>query len=135
MDEFIVQIFATRKAVAPLSNILSCWADQYGSIDTSNPNTHLLVIILWQNILKQQYVAQNSLHTTLPNILYCSRIKKCNRQTDRKQTDRETNYRGHSNPPWIAGLSGPIIIIVLSLVLFIPGSIIQIRHFLRQKNN
>ena len=27
-------IFATRKAVAPFSNIQSSWADQYGSIDT-----------------------------------------------------------------------------------------------------
>ena len=28
---------------------------------------------------------------------------------NREQTDRETNYRGHSNCQWIAGLSGPII--------------------------
>ena len=34
--------------------------------------------------------------------------KKCNKQTDRQRTDRETNYRGHSNPRLIAGLSGPI---------------------------
>jgi len=27
-------IFATRKVVAPFSNIQSSWADQYGSIDT-----------------------------------------------------------------------------------------------------
>ena len=44
-------IFATRKAVAPFSNIQSCWADQYGSIDTSNIKICLLVIISWQNIL------------------------------------------------------------------------------------
>ena len=64
--------FATRKAVAPLSNILSCWADQYGSIDTSNINICPLVIILWQNILGKQHVALNSLLTTLPNRnFYC----------------------------------------------------------------
>ena len=34
--DLLVLIFVTRKAVALLSNILSCWADQYGSIDTSN---------------------------------------------------------------------------------------------------
>ena len=47
---------------------------------------------------------------------HCSRIRKNvieNReQTDREQTEkRETNYRGHSNRLWIAGLSGPIILI------------------------
>ena len=30
--DLLVQIFATRKAVVPLSNILSCWADQYGHL-------------------------------------------------------------------------------------------------------
>ena len=44
------QIFATRNAVAPLSNIMSCWADQYGSRDTSNTNIRPLETILWQNI-------------------------------------------------------------------------------------
>ena len=61
------QIFATRKAVAPLSYNLSCWADQYSSIDTSNINISPLVIILWQNILGQQHIALNFLLTNLPN--------------------------------------------------------------------
>ena len=59
------------------------------------------MIILWQNILKQQYVALSSLLTTLPNrnfhrdlrsglILYCSRIKKNienSEQTENRQMD------------------------------------------------
>ena len=61
------------------------------------------------------------------HILYCSRIRK--NVTDRQTENRQTNYRGHSNPRWIAGLSGPIIIIVLSLVLYIPVNIIQRRLF------
>ena len=28
--------------------------------------------------------------------------------TENRQTDRESNYRGHSNRRWIVGLSGPI---------------------------
>ena len=59
------QIFATRKAGVPISNILLCWPDQYGSIDTSNTHIRPLVIILWHNILGQPQVAQNSLLTTL----------------------------------------------------------------------
>ena len=56
--------------------------------------------------------------------MYWSRIRKFvtyrigknvteNRQrTHREQTEnRETNYRGHSNPRWIVGLSGPIYVI------------------------
>ena len=30
--------------------------------------------------------------------------------TDREQTDRESNYRGQSNPQWIVRVSGPILI-------------------------
>ena len=52
---FFIPIYATRKAVAPFSNIQSCWADKYGSIDTSNINIGPLVIILWQNILGQPH--------------------------------------------------------------------------------
>ena len=94
----LVQIFATRKAVALFSNFQSCWADQYGSIDTSKINIGPLVIILWQNILGQQHIALNSLPTTLPNrnfchadrgrlILYRSRNRKnvIYMQTDREQ--------------------------------------------------
>ena len=62
-------------------------ADHYGSIDTSNTNICPVVIISWQSILKQQYIALNSLLTTLPcrnfhweghsrHVLYCSRIRK-----------------------------------------------------------
>ena len=57
------------------------------------------MIILWQNILKQHYVAQNSLLTTLPNsnfyhehcdslILYWSRIRK---NVTNTQRNRERN--------------------------------------------
>ena len=53
--------------MGPLSNILLHWANQYSSIDTSNTNIGPLVIILWQNILNQQYVALSFLLTTLPN--------------------------------------------------------------------
>ena len=96
--------------MAPFSNILSCWADQYGSIDTWKIKIRPLLIILWQNILGQQHIALNSLHTTLPNnnfyrpdrgslISYCSRIRKNvtdRERTENRQTDREFNYRGHS---------------------------------------
>ena len=123
-------------AVVPLSNILSCLTHQYGSIDTLNTNIHPLVIILWQIILKQQYVALTSILFTLPNrnfyreahsrnILYCSRIRKnvTDRQTDRKQRkNREFNYRGHSYlrglPGWAgqqvagAGFRGPLLICI-----------------------
>ena len=47
-------IFATRKVVAPFSNIQSSWADQYGSIDTWNIKIRPLVTILWPNILGDQ---------------------------------------------------------------------------------
>ena len=69
-------------------------------------NIGQIVIKLWQNILRQQHVALNSLLTTLPDrnfyceavhglILYCIRIRK--NITYREQTEnRETNYRGHS---------------------------------------
>ena len=30
-------------------------------------------------------------------------------QTNTQRTDRESNYRGHSNRRWIVGLSGPIL--------------------------
>jgi len=65
-------IFATRKVVAPFSNIQSSWADQYGSIDTWNIKIRPLVIILWQNILVHQQGALNSLLTTIPNRNYCA---------------------------------------------------------------
>ena len=114
---FFVPIFATRKAVATFSNIQSYWADQYSSIDTSNINIRPLVTILWQNILGQLQVALESLFTILPDrnfyckdhgglLLYCSRIRK--NVTENRQTDRESNYRGHANCQWMVGLSGPI---------------------------
>ena len=92
----LVPIFATRKAVALLSDTQSCWADHYGSIDTSNTNIRPLVIILWQNILKQQYVALNSLLTTLPNrYFHCEahgdiyyNAVRLEKMLDREQTDR-----------------------------------------------
>ena len=60
------------KAMAPFSNILSCRADQYSSIDTWNIKICLLLIILWQNIMGQQHIALNSLLTTLPTRnIYC----------------------------------------------------------------
>ena len=61
-------------------------------------------------------LATNSVAHTLQfsdnNLILCwSRIRKfvthrehTDRQIDR-QTDREFNYRGHSNPRWIVGLS------------------------------
>ena len=49
---------------------LKC-GDQYGCIDTSNTNIRHLVMMLWQYILKQQYVALNSLLTTLPKRNFC----------------------------------------------------------------
>ena len=98
----LIPIFATRKAVAPFSNIQSCWADQYGSIDTWNIKICPLVIILWQNILGHQQVALNSLLTTLPNrnfyrkhhgglILCWSMIRKntTRRKTDRQRTEKK----------------------------------------------
>ena len=41
-------------------------------------------------------------------ILCWSRIRKS--VTHREHTDREFNYRGHSNPRLIIGLSGPTVI-------------------------
>ena len=79
---------------------MSCWADQYGSIDTSNIYIGPLVIILWKNIFGEQHVALNFLLTILPNrnfyreahsgnILYCNRIRKnvTDRQTDKPITE------------------------------------------------
>ena len=37
---FLVTIFATRKAGAQLSNILSCWKDQHGHLDNMNIKIH-----------------------------------------------------------------------------------------------
>ena len=67
------------------------------------------MILLWQNILKKQYVALNFLLTTFPNrnfcheahgghILHYSRIRKNvtenTQRTDREQTEnKETNYK------------------------------------------
>jgi len=87
--------------MAQLSNILSCWAGQYGSIDTSNINISQLVIILWQNILGQRHVALHSLLTTLPNknfyrgsaaALYYTAVgleKRGRQRTNRQRTFRE----------------------------------------------
>ena len=108
----------TRKVVASFSNIQSSWANQYGSIDTLNIKIRPLMIILWQNILRHQQGALNSLLTTIPNRNYRSNpsglilqkiIRKFaqNTHTDR-HTDREFNDRGHSYPLWIVGVSGPI---------------------------
>ena len=43
-------------------------------------------------------------------ILYWRRIRKFVTQGEPTdiQTDREFNCKGHSNPSWIVGLSGPI---------------------------
>ena len=82
---YLGPIFATRKVVAPFSNIQSSWADQYGSIDTWNIKIRPLVTILWPNILGDQQGALNSLLTTIPNrnyrsdrpgglILYCTAL-------------------------------------------------------------
>ena len=62
---------------------------QYGCIDTSNTYICPQVIILWHNILEKQFVALNSLLTTLPNrniyskrmtdidyiVIYCSVVQ------------------------------------------------------------
>ena len=79
------------------------------------------VIFLWQKICRQPLVVLSSLLTTIPTrnfyredrgglILYNQknvtyRIRKNITQSAR---DREFNYRGHSYPRWIVGLSGPI---------------------------
>ena len=42
-------------------------------------------------------------------ILSYDMISENFRRTDREQTDREFNYRGHSYPLWIVGVSGPIL--------------------------
>ena len=42
-------------------------------------------------------------------ILSYDMISENFRTTDREQTDREFNYRGHSYPLWIVGVSGPIL--------------------------
>ena len=60
----------------------------------------------------QQHIALNSLLTTLPNrnfyrkahgghVLYCSGL-----ETMCQRTDRETKYRGHSNPGGLLGSAG-----------------------------
>ena len=102
-----------------LSIILSCWADQYSSIDTSNTNIHPLVISLWQNILKQQYVALSSLLTNVPNrkfyrkaqdghILYWSRILKMwerrKRKTEKPITEANLIVNGSSG--WVSQYDG-----------------------------
>ena len=38
---------------------------------------------------------------------------------DRGQTDREFNYRGHSYPLWIVGVSGLIIYYILKLYFMV----------------
>ena len=35
-------------------------------------------------------------------------LENFRRTENREQTDREFNYRGHSYPLWIVGVSGPI---------------------------
>ena len=90
-------IFATRKAVAPFSNIQSSWADQYGSIDMWNIKIRPLVIILWPNILGHQQGALNSLLTTIPNRNYRANRsglilqKKIRKFAQNKQTSRQTD--------------------------------------------
>ena len=36
---------------------------------------------------------------------------KDRQRTENRQTDRESNYRRHSNRRWMVGLSGPIIMV------------------------
>ena len=42
-------------------------------------------------------------------VVQLENLMKTDRQRTDRQTDREFNYRGHSNPQWIVGLSGPIL--------------------------
>ena len=44
------------------------------------------------------------------------------RTENREQTDREFNYRGHSYPLWIVGVSGPIFLkyLIKLSVFFMP---------------
>ena len=43
-----------------------------------------------------------------PGANYGANLMRTDREQTDRQTDREFNYRGHSNPSWIVGLSGPI---------------------------
>ena len=63
-------------------------------------NTHCKICLTYIAVFE----AHHSYH-----ILYCSRIEKILRE---QRTDKETNYRGHSNPQWIVGLSEPIALIL-----------------------
>ena len=60
-------------------------------------------------------VALNYVREELENLM------RTNRQTDR-QTDREFNYRGHSYPLWIVGVSGPIMAYFIMFHLYYPSS-------------
>ena len=72
---------------------------------------HVFLNSLWAQI-------RDHIHCSLRcggHILYCSRIRKNvteNTQTDREPTDRESNYRDHSNRQWIVVLSGPVMTIM-----------------------
>ena len=48
----------------------------------------------------------------LENLMRTDRQK-----TENRQTDREFNYRGHSNPSWIVGMSGPITFLDIGYLL------------------
>ena len=69
------------------------------------------VSCLLRHTTATNYGAHTSQFSDVGLILCCSRIWKFVTQPAKENTQRthrEFNYRGHSNPWWIIGLSGPI---------------------------
>ena len=54
-----VQFFATREAVKLFSNILLCWADQYGRLDTLNIKICPL-LMQWAIVVGSQEMLQKT---------------------------------------------------------------------------
>ena len=59
MDNIYVQFFVTREAVKLLSNILLCWADQYGCLATLNIKICPL-LMQWATAVGLEEMLQNT---------------------------------------------------------------------------
>ena len=69
-------------------------------------NFQITIILVHRYSFSQRFYEPQRPYTAQKNQKICPHTE--NRQTDRQRTDREFNYRGHSYPLWIVGVSGPI---------------------------
>ena len=76
-----------------------------------------LVVCLKIHLAANSIVTRATITWRRPEIRKFAQNTPTHRSTDRS-TDREFNYRGHSYPLWIVGVSGPILLHSFRLKVF-----------------